>query len=100
METAWRIALYPPASLARKLAIPDGLDPVDLHLTVVYTGKAADTDRKQLRKAATTLADRSPITATISGHARFTGADDKDVIVALVDSPQLDQLRGDHYSRF
>ncbi len=83
-----------PASLARKLVIPNGLAADDLHLTVAHTGDAADTDRKQLRKAAKKLAGRSPITATISGHARFTGAGDQDVIVALVASPQLEQLRG------
>jgi 2'-5' RNA ligase len=86
------LALYPPAALARKLAIPGGLDPADMHVTVAYTGLAADTDRKQLRKAAKALAGRPPVTATISGHARFT-SDTKDVIVALVDSPHLEELR-------
>jgi 2'-5' RNA ligase len=89
------LALYPPAAVARKLAIPGGLDPAEMHVTVAYTGLAADTDRKQLRKTAKALADRPPITATISGHARLTAAGDQDVIVALVDSPALDDLRGD-----
>lgn len=86
------LAVYPPPALARKLAIPGGLPPGALHVTIAYTGLAADTDRKQLRKAAKTIADRPPVTGTISGHARFT-AGDKDVIVALVDSPGLDELR-------
>jgi len=66
------LARYPPSSLARKLAIPGGLAPDDLHLTVAYTGDAVDTDRKQLRKAAKTLAHRGPMSATISGQAWFT----------------------------
>jgi 2'-5' RNA ligase len=66
--------------------------PADLHVTIAYTGKSADVDRKQLRRAAKKLAGRPPVTARISGHARLTGAGDKDVIVALLDSPQLDEL--------
>lgn len=61
------LALYPPASLARKLAIPGDLAQNDLHLTVAYSGDAANTDRKQLRKAAKALAQRDPVSATISG---------------------------------
>jgi 2'-5' RNA ligase len=86
------LAVYPPPALARKLAIPGGLPPEDLHVTIAYTGLAAGVDRKQLRKTAKKLADRSPVTGTVSGHARFTSGD-KDVIVAVVDSPALDELR-------
>lgn len=89
------IALYPPPQVARTLAINGGLPPADLHLTVVYTGPAVDVDAGLLNAAAEALADRDPITATISGHARFTGNDDGDVIVALVDSPALERLRRD-----
>lgn len=89
------LALYPPPEVARGLAIPGGLDLESLHLTVAYTGHAADVGRKTLRRAAKNLAAvTAPITGTISGHARFTGGD-QDVIVALVDSPALEQLRAD-----
>jgi 2'-5' RNA ligase len=89
------IALYPPPALAKALAIDDGLNPADLHLTLAYTGKADHVDISALNAVAEALADRGPITATIAGHARLTGSEDADIVVALVDSPDLDQLRRD-----
>jgi 2'-5' RNA ligase len=89
------IALYPPPDVADQLAIPGGLAPGDIHLTVAFTGDCADVDQFTLVAAALALAARPPVTATISGHARFTGGDDGDVIVALADSPALDVLRRD-----
>lgn len=89
------IALYPPPDVAEQLAIPGGLEPGDIHLTIAYTGDCADVDQFTLVSAASALAARPPVAATVSGHARFTGGDDGDVIVALVDSPALDALRRD-----
>lgn len=89
------IALYPPADAAERLAVQGGLAPGDMHLTVAYTGDAADADASTLTRVAQSLAARSPVTGAISGHARFTGGSDGDVIVALVDSPAVDQLRRD-----
>jgi 2'-5' RNA ligase len=89
------IALYPPPDVAEKLAVPGGLPPGDIHLTVAYTGDCADVDQAALAAAAQALAGREPVEAVISGHARFTGGDDGDVIVALADSPALDTLRRD-----
>lgn len=89
------IALYPSRRVAKRLAIEGGLAPADIHLTIAYTGAAADVDRQKLRAVAEALASRPPLKATISGHARFTGGSDGDVIVALVDSPELDKLRRD-----
>lgn len=88
------IALYPPQQLAEDLAVPDGLDSADMHVTVAYLGDTADVDRDKLLAAAQALAARKPAEAVISGHARFTGGK-QDVIVALVDSPDLEDLRGD-----
>lgn len=89
------IALYPPPDVAEKLAVPGGLPASEIHLTIAYTGDCADVDPSSLAAAAQALASRSPVSATISGHARFTGGDDGDVIVALADSPELDALRRD-----
>jgi len=89
------IALYPPADAASQLAVDGGLSPGDMHLTVAYAGDAADVDSGALSSVAQALAGRPAVDATISGHARFTGGDDGDVIVALIDSPAVDQLRRD-----
>lgn len=88
------VALYPPPDVAKALAVDGGLAPDDMHVTVAYCGKIDDVDADVLREVTSTLAERQPITASISGHARFTG-DDQDVIVAIVDSPALEDLRRD-----
>lgn len=88
------IALYPPADVAGALAVDGGLPPDELHVTVAYLGDAADVDGDQFREVVEELADRKPIEAQISGLARFTGGD-KDVIVALIDSADLEDLRRD-----
>lgn len=87
------LALYPPPDVAGQLAVDGGLDPADMHLTVAYTGDAADVDPGALAAAARSLAARPPVQASVSGHARFTGGDSGDVIVALADSPELEALR-------
>lgn len=89
------IALYPPADAAAQLAVEGGLPAADMHLTIAYTGDAAGVDPAALTAVAQGLASRAPVEAAVSGHARFTGGDDGDVIVALVDSPAVDQLRRD-----
>ena len=89
------IALYPPPDVAGSLAAEGGLPAADMHLTIAYTGDAADVDPGALSAVAQSLAARPPLEATISGHARFTGGGDGDVIVALIDSPAVDQLRRD-----
>lgn len=88
------IALYPPPDIAERLAVDGGLPAAEMHVTVAYLGDAADIDADILREVVSGLAERQPITTQISGHARFTGGD-KDVIVALVDSPDLEDLRRD-----
>lgn len=88
------IALYPPIKLAEQLAVEGGLPAEDMHVTVAYLGAAADVDSEILREVVTDLAGRQPFTAQLAGLARFTGGD-KDVLVALVDSPELEDLRRD-----
>ena len=89
------LALYPPPELAAELALPGGLPVDELHLTLAYTGHAVDVDPDALATAARTLAARGPVDAMVSGHARFTGGDKGDVVVALVDSAGLEDLRVD-----
>lgn len=88
------IALYPPPEIAERLAIDGGLPPDEMHVTVAYLGDADDVDADQFREVVEGLAARKPIKAQISGLARFTGGD-KDVIVALIDSADLEDLRRD-----
>lgn len=88
------IALYPPPEVAATLTVDGGLPAADMHVTVCYLGDAADIDGDLLREVVAELAERQPFTAQLAGHARFTGGD-KDVIVALVDSADLEDLRRD-----
>ncbi|MFK0045528.1 2'-5' RNA ligase family protein [Streptomyces sp. NPDC090741] len=88
------IALYPPPDLAEQLAVDGGLPAEELHVTVAYLGAAADVDGDALREVVAELAGRRPFTAQLAGLARFTGGA-KDVLVALVDSPDLEDLRRD-----
>jgi 2'-5' RNA ligase len=88
------IALYPPIDVAQALAVDGGLPAASMHVTVAYLGDAADVDADALHEVVAELAARKPISGSISGLARFTGGD-KDVIVALVDSADLEDLRRD-----
>ncbi|MCC9307692.1 2'-5' RNA ligase family protein [Kitasatospora sp. RB6PN24] len=88
------IALYPPRPLADRLTVPDGLPAEEMHVTVAYLGTTAEVERDTVLAVAQALAARPPISATLSGHARFTGGA-QDVIVALVDSADLEDLRRD-----
>jgi 2'-5' RNA ligase len=89
------LALYPPPDVAEQLAQATGLPADEIHLTIAYTGDAADVDPVALSAAAQSLAAREPVAGSVSGHARFTGGEDGDVIVALVDSQAVDSLRRD-----
>lgn len=89
------LALYPDEQTAAALHVPGGTPLAELHVTVAYLGKARTVNPVALRLAANAVQGRPPIRATISGHARFTGHPDGDIIVALVDSPDLDDLYRD-----
>lgn len=92
------LALYPPKELAERLTVSDGLAADELHVTVAYLGDAADVDHETLVAAAKQLANRAPVAGAVSGHARFTGGE-HDVIVALIDSADLEDLRRDTMDR-
>lgn len=92
------LALYPDPDTVAALALPGGLNPDDLHVTVVYVGEAADVDPVALNTVAQQLSRRGGITAKVSGLARFVGGK-QDVHVALIDSPQVEDLRRDALDR-
>jgi 2'-5' RNA ligase len=86
------LALYPPADVAAKLSQPGGVEPSDMHLTLVFAGDADLIAAATLTAAARSAAGAGQVTGTVSGHARFTGGP-QDALVALVDSPDLEELR-------
>jgi 2'-5' RNA ligase len=91
------IAIYPPVGVAQALTLPGGLEAADLHVTIAYTGDAADVDLEALLAAAREITV-PPFTARISGSGRFAG-DEKDVLVALIDAPELEELRAQALTR-
>lgn len=89
------LALYPGPDVVDALALPDGLDPAELHVTIAYLGHADDVDHEAMLAAAKALARREPIEGSFNAHARFAGGRKGDVIVALLDSPAIETLRRD-----
>lgn len=88
------LALFPDPANAADMVLPGGTEAAELHLTVAYLGKTTDVDPAALQDAAQRVAaSAGPIGGLVSGHARFTGGDDGDVLVALFDSPALETLR-------
>jgi len=94
VSTGAMIALYPPPTVVDALVVPDGEAPEELHCTVAYLGDAVDVDLQAMLSAAAAVVNRAPIIGSISGHAVFVGGE-QDVLVALVDSADLEWLRRD-----
>lgn len=88
------VCLYPPRELANRHALPYGEAPEGMHVTIAYLGHTEDIDHDALLRAIGGMASRDPFEARISGHARFTGGEE-DVLVALVDAPELEKLRNE-----
>lgn len=94
------IALYPPADLAATLALPDGLAPDDLHVTLIYLGPASEVgDLDDLSSIIEDIATfNPPLVGEIGGLGTFFGAEDpdengQDPVVALIDVDGLSGLR-------
>lgn len=94
VKTGVMVCLYPPRELANKHALPNGEAPEDMHVTIAYLGKVDKIDHDALLRAIGDMASRDPFEARISGHARFTGGE-QDVLVALVDAPEIEKLRNE-----
>jgi hypothetical protein len=88
------IALYPSATDTARYVLIDGTPADEMHVTMVYLGHTDEVDADAVKRAVGALAPRPAFTANVSGHARFTG-DEQDVIVALIDAPEIEQLRRD-----
>lgn len=89
------------AELGRRLAMTPGSEaPEDLHLTLAYLGPTEETPRDALPRLRQVLRDfareAAPIDGRVTGTGRFDASDtsgQEDVVVALVDAPQLGEFR-------
>lgn len=83
--------------LAKALSQPSGIQPQDLHLTILYLGDAADYDLDlvaAITKVFTVSTGWGKIEGCVTGLGRFVGKlAGEDVVVALLDVPQLINVR-------
>lgn len=82
--------------LAERLAVPGGLSVEDLHLTLVYLGDPANYDLDLIAAAIKIFSAThcyEPVKGRIGGLGRFIGEGNEDIIVALVDSQELEWFR-------
>jgi len=100
------VALPLDDATAQQLAVPGGLDPGEMHVTLAYLGNTGDcpVDADGLAElVAQWAADQQPLSGEVSGPATFEGSDNADnpVQVALADVPGLSEARNslvDHLS--
>lgn len=65
----------------------------ELHITLAFLGDSRTIDKKKVRSAIQSFAlMQRPIKGRLQGQARFVGAGDTDVHVALYDSPDMPEL--------
>jgi 2'-5' RNA ligase len=81
---------------AEQLALPSGLSAQDLHLTLLYLGDGTQYDPALVAAVLKIFTNQFcwPLQAKVAGLGRFVGEGDTDVLVALVDCPDLVWLRG------
>jgi 2'-5' RNA ligase len=97
-KTGCMVAFYPPSDVASKLAIKDGEDPSELHVTLGYLGKLDQISNPEaLKEAMSAFALKfGPIKGDFGGVGRFSASDtsdSKDVIYASADVPELVDFR-------
>ena len=105
VETGVMVAVYPPADVAEQIAVPGGLDPADLHVTLAFLGNVTDTPGGDggstlAEKAADIISavrsvakDRGTLTGQVAGLGHFPDMGDGPVTWAPVDVPGLSRLR-------
>jgi 2'-5' RNA ligase len=97
------LALVVPEHVAKSLVQPDGTPHHEMHVTLGYYGKVGKDIHKDAVETVTKCVAMSaegykPAKAHIGGVGRFNGSktsDNKDVLIAHVDSPGLHEIR-DH----
>lgn len=104
-HTGVMLALYPSIGAARKLAIPGGEPPKELHVTLLYFGDVKDIkepDLYRIQVAAQQAAVKyAPFTAQMGGLGRFytTDEDGNNAFYTSVDASSLPGLRQDLATR-
>lgn len=92
-----------PETVATELAVPKGLPPGELHVTLAYLGKITEVDDpaeflQVLLAAVSGVAEgHEPVEGAVSGIGRFNGTDEAegDPFYCSLDAPGLDELRVD-----
>ena len=106
-NTGMMLAFLLDPATAAQLALPDGEDPADLHVTLAYLGNMDDaTPPGKLNPAESRenlsailrafAASRSPIVGSTGGLGRFAPSDSSDgasPVIALVNAPDLQEWR-------
>lgn len=88
------VALYPRPEQAQALAVEGGLDPQDLHVTLVFLGEADQINMDQVTAAVDVVArELDALEGTVGGIGHFTEGPDGVPVVALPDVKGLTLLR-------
>jgi 2'-5' RNA ligase len=88
------VALYPDPESAARIAVPGGLEPDDLHVTIAYLGTDPVDDPTALASAiGAAVADVGPLEGSVGGIGRFPAGPDGEPVWVPVDVPGLDRLR-------
>lgn len=92
------LAVYVPADIASRLALPGGEDPEDMHITLFYFGDAADVPQAGreaiIYTALGIAANAPPLEVVLDGVDVFEENEERPLI-ARVASPALEALRAD-----
>jgi 8-oxo-dGTP pyrophosphatase MutT (NUDIX family)/2'-5' RNA ligase len=99
-STGVMVALPLDPNTAQQLAVPGGLDPADMHVTLAYLGDQNDLPIDMGMDGLLSIVQDwaqtvQPLLGEVSGPATFEGTDNADnpVQVALVDIPGLNEAR-------
>lgn len=88
------VAWWLPGDLASALAIPGGVAPEDMHLTLLYLGDVGEYDADAVLAVCKLFTMRhGPLAGAVGGMGTFVGSADEDIVVALADVPDLAWLR-------
>jgi 2'-5' RNA ligase len=89
-QTGAMVALFPDRKLSKKLALPGGDPPEQLHVTLAFLGKAADLDFDKARAAVEAWAKKTPpLSGELSGIGHFDLGRGEKVTYRSVDLPEL-----------